>query len=153
MKSRMIGLAAALVLAGGVATGQVPPIDTAAVQAACGPIEQAARAGRARMLDVVVCANREATRQLDARTPFRVDEVTTMDSVEADGPTVIYRQRVAVEARNVTDAMRASLEQTVRANVCGNSQMRNTISLGGAYTYVYVDRAGAFLHRIDIRRC
>ena len=153
-------LVAALLLSPGLAAAQKtqsPNIDTSGVSAACvaageenRPLASLSAAAR---LALIECANRYAAQQINARTPMRVDDITTLESVTTSGPTVIYNQRVNLEARAVTDAMKAQLSQTVTANVCGSEQMRNTISYGGAYRYIWIDRAGTFVHRLDVTRC
>ena len=136
---------------------QAPQVDTSGVGAACvRPGEEQrpmASMSRTERLALVACANRYAAEQINAQTPMRVDEYTTLESVQVEGATVIYNQRVTVDRRNVTATVKQQLDQTVRANVCASEQMRNTISYGGAYRYVWTDSSGNFLHRLDITGC
>ena len=136
---------------------EAPEVDTSGVAAACvrpgqeqRPIMEMPASER---LALVACANRYAAQQINRQTPMRVDEITTLERVETSGTTVIYHQRVEVDGANVTTAMKQNLDQSVRAHVCGSEQMRNTISYGGAYRYMWTDRSRAFLHRLDITRC
>ena len=136
---------------------QAPQIDTSGVAAACVRPGQEQRPimdmPASERLALVACANRYAAQQINAQTPMRVDEITTLERVETSGATVIYHQRVAVDGANVTTAMKQNLDQSVRGHVCGSEQMRNTISYGGAYRYMWTDRSGTFLHRLDITSC
>ena len=137
------------------ASAQQP--DSGAAIAACvapGDEERSLSSfSEAQRLALIACANRLAAEQINAQTPMRVDDVTTLESVTVSGTTVIYHQRVDIDGRNVTPAMKTSIDQAVRTRVCGSENMRNTIVNGGAYAYNWVDRSGAFLHRLEIRAC
>ena len=134
-----------------------PSVDTDAAVAACATPEERQRAMAslpdARRLALLACLNRYAAEQINAQTPMRVDEMTTLVSVATVGTTVIYNQRVDADARDITPAMKASIEQAVRARACASEDMRNTISYGGVYAYNWVDRSGAFIHSFHIERC
>ena len=107
-----------------------------------------------RRLEFLACAVRYGAEYMNSQMmPMRVDDITMLESVEAQGGTTIYHQRFSVGAREITPAIKAELDEAVRANVCGSEQMRRTISWGGAFAYVWVDRSGAFVHRLDIRDC
>ena len=136
---------------------EAPQVDTSGVGAACvapgdesRPLSAMSTAERHALIE---CANRYAAQQINAQTPMRVDDITTLESVTTSGTTVIYNQRANVDVRDITAPIRAQMDQTVRRNVCASEQMRNTISYGGGYRYIWVDRAGAFIHRVDITRC
>ena len=137
------------------ASGQ--SVDTEATAAACVPPGELARPmaelTESQRRALIACANATAARQLNSQMPMRVDDITILESVEAVGTTVVYNQRANVDARNVTPAIKASIDQSVRANVCGSEDMRSTISYGGAYTYVWIDRSGNFIHRLHITGC
>lgn len=141
----------ALGLAASPAAAQT--VDEAAVEAACGALEREAAAGRARLVEVVACANREAARQLNPQLPLRVDEITTIVSVAAVGAEFAYNVRVNVDADSVTEAMRRALGDNTRAFVCNASDMRTTIGNGGSYRYSWSDRSGRPLHELLIARC
>ena len=128
-------------------------IDEGAVGAACGALEREAMAGRARLVDVVACANREAARQLNPQLPMRVDGMTTVESIAANGPELVYYVRLNVDAGAIGGEMRRNLADNTRNNVCGASDMRQTIGNGGRYRYVWSDRAGRSIHETLIDRC
>ena len=161
--SRVISpVVVALALTAAAAAGQgpsaqAPKVDTSGVAAACVRPGQEQRPMMdmtpSERLALVACANRYAAQQINTQTPMRVDEITTLERVETSGATVIYHQRVEVDGANVTSAMMQQLDQSVRGHVCASEQMRNTISYGGAYRYMWTDRSGAFLHRLDITGC
>ena len=102
---------------------------------------------------LVVCANRHIARQLNAQTPLRVDDVTTLQSVVAMDAVLLYNQSVEVDVQDVTSGDRTRMEATIRSNVCSLSEMRLTISFGGTYAYIWSDRSGRLIHRVRIDRC
>jgi hypothetical protein len=102
---------------------------------------------------MVVCANREAARQANAQLPMRVDDVTTVTSITADGLTVVYNVRLDLDAANLPAGARARLEANARANACARQDMRQTMGMGGAYAYVWSDRAGRPILRFRIDGC
>lgn len=104
-------------------------------------------------LALVVCGNREAARQAMTQMPMRVDAATTITSIIADGPTVIYNVRVNANAADVPEAGRARIEAAARANACSRPDMRQTMSMGGAYAYSFTDRAGQPIAEFRIEGC
>ncbi|HEV7661345.1 MAG TPA: hypothetical protein VGO55_16010 [Allosphingosinicella sp.] len=104
-------------------------------------------------LALVICGNREAARQAMTQMPMRVDDATTLTSIVADGPTVIYNVRVNANAADVPDAGKAQIEAAARANACSRPDMRQTMSMGGAYAYSFSDRAGQPIMQFRIEGC
>ena len=102
---------------------------------------------------MVTCVNREAARQANAQLPLRVDEVTTITSIVADGTAVIYNIRVDTDAASVPAVTRERIETAARASACARADMRQTMAMGGAYTYVWSDRAGREYLRFRIDGC
>jgi hypothetical protein len=104
-------------------------------------------------LALVICGNREAARQAMTQMPMRVDAATTVTSIVADGPTVIYNVRVNANAAEVPEAGKARIEAAARANACSRPDMRQTMSMGGAYAYSFTDRAGQPIAQFRIEGC
>lgn len=102
---------------------------------------------------MVTCVNREAARQASAQLPLRVDEVTTITSIVADGTTVIYNIRVDTDAASMPAVARERIETAARASACSRADMRQTMGMGGAYTYVWSDRAGRTFLQFRIDGC
>jgi len=102
---------------------------------------------------IVACANREMVRQMEGQMPIRIDQVTSLVALTSAGATLTYNYRVEVDGATVTDQGRRQLEQSTRATVCGRPDMQQTMSLGGAYAYVWADRAGRPIHAILIDSC
>ena len=147
----MLGLAAL------AAQVQMPADATARLVEAC-----VAPADRNRTMDsltpaerqrLLVCATRFTAGVINAQLPQRLDEITSLQSVEALGVTLVYNNRVEVDAAAVTGAQRQALERSVRQFVCGQADMTRTIGYGGSYRYVWSDRKGAPIHRVTIDGC
>jgi hypothetical protein len=107
----------------------------------------------AERLELIACANREVVRVMTPRLPLRVDPLTSVTSVVASGPLLTYNARVDIDASQLVPAQIQQLHQTTRTTVCGQSAMRQTISLGGAYAYAWTDRNGRSLPPLRIDSC
>lgn len=107
----------------------------------------------AQLREIVACVNRESARQLNAQTPLRIDEGTILDSVEAVGLQLTYRVTIDVDGAEVTDGDRAAIIEATRASVCESDDIRQTMSHGGSYAYVWRDRAGRTVGETVIADC
>lgn len=103
--------------------------------------------------ELIACANREVVRIITPRLPIQVDALTSLTSVVASGPMLTYNSRVDIDASQLSPAQVQQLHQATRANVCGQAPMRQTISIGGAYAYVWTDRNGRSLPPLQISSC
>ncbi|HEX8643763.1 MAG TPA: hypothetical protein VF702_07595 [Allosphingosinicella sp.] len=151
-----IGLAA--VMASAQPAAQPPPLDEGAAQERCLAEGQnmdiaIASIPPAQRRRILSCLTGEAARQLNARTPFQVQDGVTMTRVSAEGQTMTYEHRIDVDAAAVGANGRAAIEAAVRANVCGARDMVQAIGNGAAFAYVFADRAGQPIHRFLIDRC
>jgi hypothetical protein len=102
---------------------------------------------------LIACAQDVTARTLRAQLPLRIDEITTLEEIEVDGATLIYHNRLNLDAADLQDTARPAIEQATRAHVCGQANMVQTIGFGGAYGYVWVDRTGNLVHRMTISTC
>lgn len=102
---------------------------------------------------MIACAMRRSAALLNAQMPHRVDEITTLESVDAAGTMVIYNNRVDIDAGAVRAEHRAALEQATRQHVCQQADMVQTISFGGSYRYIWRDTRGALVHDLIVNRC
>ena len=136
---------------------EAPPGSLERLTEACVPPAIRARSfeslSEAQRREILVCATRQTAEIVNAQLPHQVDSMTTLQSVEAIGPLLVYNSRVAVDAAAVTPVQRQTLEQQTRRFVCAQTQMRQTIARGGAYRYVWQDRNGAQIHRLTIDAC
>lgn len=143
--------------AAGPAAGGGLQIDTQALARTCIDPADATRPLSSftaeQKLALVICGNREAARQAMTQMPMRVDAATTITSIVADGPTVTYNVRLNANAADVPDAGKAQIEAAARANACSRPDMRQTMSMGGAYAYSFTDRAGQPIMQFRIQGC
>lgn len=102
---------------------------------------------------MLTCLARESARVIGSQLPLRVDEITTLRSVVADGPELTYLNDVEVDAAGLTGEQSAALIETTRAYVCGQPLMRAAVSAGSSYRYIWFDRTGAEFNRMTIERC
>jgi len=107
----------------------------------------------AERIELIACANREVVRVMTPRLPIQVDALTSLTSVVANGPMLTYNSRVDIDASQLAPAQIQQLHQATRTNVCGQAPMRQTISMGGAYAYVWTDRNGRSLPPLRIDSC
>ena len=158
---RGIKLAVVIILAGtsGVAAAQAdaPNEDMRNIVEGCvppdqrtGPMDALSPAARSAMLS---CLARESARLLSGQLPLRIDEITILRSVAADGPQLTYLNDVEVDAAGLTAAESEALIETTRATVCSQPVMRAAISAGSSYRYIWFDRTGAEFNRMTIERC
>jgi hypothetical protein len=127
-----------------------------AVDATClTPAENAAfeKVSLTRRKEVLTCANKELVRVLGAGLPTRVDEITVLDRVTAEGPVVTYHYTVDVDLAAVPAEGPAQLAETIRAQVCANPGTKSIVGYGGAYRYVWVDRSGKTINDLTVDRC
>ncbi|HYI48253.1 MAG TPA: hypothetical protein VEX35_07300 [Allosphingosinicella sp.] len=108
---------------------------------------------QAERLEILSCINREAVRLMTPRLPIQIDSVTSLTAVVASGPLLTYHSRVAIDASQVTPAQMQLVHQAARANACGQPAMRQALSLGGSYAYVWTDRNGRSLPPLRIDSC
>ena len=102
---------------------------------------------------IVGCINTAAARQVNAQLPRQIDEITRLDSLSTEGPLLTYHYTSLRAASSLPAGAGERLGTMTRTMVCGQAQMRQTIQLGGAYAYRWVDNQGALIHEIRIDAC
>lgn len=136
----MIALAFALALAQGPDLGPCAAIDRP-------------NPTRAQARTIITCANGLVARQMSRNLPTRVDELTTLIGVIASGTRIVYSMRVDLPREQMSGPEISRREQLVRNTVCGTRSMRSTISYGGSYQYIWLDRQGHRMHSFSIVTC
>jgi hypothetical protein len=124
--------------------GCVPPARPAG-----GPTSLSAAARTA----ALSCVARESARLIGGQLPMRIDEITTLRSVAADGPQLTYLNDVEVDGEGLTAEQSEALMATTRDYVCSQPLMRAAVSAGSSYRYIWFDRSGAEFNRMTIDRC
>lgn len=137
--------------------GQPIPLDEQRLLEACVPaserqltIDQLAPARRTALNR---CYNEETVRQLTARLPLRIDPVTELVQVSAEGQDLVYRYRIARQRAALGAGLVERLEADTRRHACAGEDVRNIIALGGAQVYLWVDRDDAPIREVRVDSC
>lgn len=102
---------------------------------------------------IVGCINTAAARQVNAQLPKQIDEITRLDNLTTEGPLLTYHYTILRAASSLPAGAGERLGTMTRTMVCGQPQMRQTLQLGGAYAYRWVDNQGVLIHEIRIDAC
>ena len=121
-----------------------PPGTTESTPISSGSIELRA---------IMTCTQALVASKINLAAPLTIDPMNTLLGAESDGMTLQYNFRLDLDAAQVTDDGRTSIDSSVRSFVCGNASMRRTIARGGSYRYVWNDRAAQRVHQVLIDRC
>ncbi len=104
-------------------------------------------------VQLVSCINAAAARQVNAQLPRQMDEVTRLDRLTTEGPLLIYNATILRPASSLSPGTVQQVAERTRTMVCAQPQMRETIRLGGAYGYRWVDNQGVLINEIRIDAC
>jgi hypothetical protein len=163
MARRAVPIAAALLsLAGHAAAMQDPPrlpvnVDSQQAVSACvtaadrnRPLTDLNLAQRRR---IVACVFVNTARQINSQLPTQVDDITRLDRISVSGAVLTYHYTVARQLAELPANVRELAEQSTRAKACAEANMRQTLQMGGAYAYRWVDSEGRQIHRFRIDAC
>ncbi len=156
MKFPIVALTVLAAAPGAPAAAQIAPLDSASVAAACGgemSYDQIPTMPKAEVAKRLGCYTREFASQLSRQLPVKVDPVTTLESVTAEGTTLSYHYRADLLRAQLPREALAGLKAGVRTKVCQSEDMRNTVSIGGAYRYVWNDREGQRIGEMIVTSC
>jgi len=101
----------------------------------------------------VGCIFAQTANQIRTQLPVKIDAVTSMVDIQAQGHVLRYSYRVEVDASSLPPTASAQLDQQTRSGTCGNPQTRAALDLGGAYAFTWSDRAGQPIHSVQIDSC
>jgi hypothetical protein len=77
--------------------------------------------------------------KMRAEVPKKIDEITTLTWVRYEGTTMIYENRLAINAAKVDDTMKGKIAQLIVKNVCATAETRRLLNLGASFRFVYSD--------------
>lgn len=100
---------------------------------------------------VVACINAAAVQQLNTQLPRQIDAATRLDRVRSEGTLLTYEYTIT--QRNLPANVASQLQGLTRTTVCGQPQMRQTLELGGAYAYRWVDPDGQLIAEARVDNC
>lgn len=103
--------------------------------------------------EIIACVFANTAAQMDSQLPKKMDPITTLVSVSSNGPTFNYTYVLDVSMADVRQQNIESLQAATRKNACGDASMSQTIGLGGAYFYRWVDRSGTQITSMRIDAC
>lgn len=102
---------------------------------------------------IVGCLNASLARQVNPQLPRQIDEVTRLDRLSTDGSLLTYHYTILRAASSLPSNAPQQIETMMRRTVCAQPQMRQTLQMGGAYGYRWVDSQGVLVHQIRIDAC
>lgn len=96
----------------------------------------------------------EAVRQINAEVPIAIDELTTVTAARVQGSRIQYRYEISTEysAAQIAQFRQYASTQN-RQSICGNSETRSLIELGGEIEYVYYGPGDRYLFSTPITSC
>ena len=153
------GMLAMLLATGASAAAQAPvaSMDMSRIQARAAECARQARSQDSPSAEdirrVITCATAVSAEEINRQLPLRVDELTVLTRVEAQGMNLTYFQTVAVPLAQVTPETRQAVIESTRRNVCGAPDMALTIQRGGSYRYVWADQSGQVIAETRIASC
>ncbi|QNT69004.1 hypothetical protein HQ394_06120 [Defluviicoccus vanus] len=80
------------------------------------------------------------------RTPEKVDSVTTLRRIEAEGATLRFVFDVTVDAAQIPESMRAAMT----SNACNRPALRPALASGATIEWVYVGRGSGAIGTIKV---
>jgi hypothetical protein len=99
------------------------------------------------------CFLREMSRQLNRGLPSRTDFTTLIERTNVAGVTMTYHFRADVDLSEVNRAEMRAWKPTVREKICSDPGMRQILSLGGIYRYVWRDHDGRYIDTLIVKDC
>lgn len=108
---------------------------------------------RSQLDAALTCVQALMAGKINLIVPATVDPLTTLTSAQGEGTILRYNYRVDINGAAVTAGQRQAIADATRAYVCAQPDMVQTIAYGGAYRYVWNDRAERPLHQVLIDRC
>ena len=102
---------------------------------------------------VVACLNAVAVRQIEGQLPRQIDSATRLDRITAEGVLLTYHYTITSPRNQLPPNADQLLGDMARRNVCAQQAMRQTLMLGGAYAYRWVDTNGGMIGQVRVDAC
>ncbi len=96
----------------------------------------------------------EAVRQINTQVPITIDELTTVTAARLQGRRIQYRYEISTEfsAAQIAQFRQFALTQN-QQSICGTSETRQLIELGGEIEYAYYGPGDRYLFSTPITSC
>ena len=134
--------------------GKTPTI--ADVGPACGGVVQHDRFVKLRHSQrraTVSCYLREISKRLNWKLPSRSDYSTILERTNVVGTMLTYSFRADVYLSEIKPGAMAEWKPIVREEICADSVMKESITRGGTYRYLWRDRSGKYIDALIVRHC
>jgi len=96
-------------------------------------------------------AQSRAATELRKQLPQKIDEVTTLNSIFSTGTTLQYGYSISYNLSELNvEQFKQTMTKALQHNVCGIDSMVKTMKIGGKYSYLYMDKEGQLITKIDI---
>jgi len=82
--------------------------------------------------------------------PRKIDATTVLTGVRNEGTRMIFDNLIVADASKFDDAMKEKLRQSVIRNVCGGTETRRILDIGGSFRYLYADTEAKPVMTIDV---
>ena len=102
---------------------------------------------------IVACINAAAVQQINGQLPRQIDAATRLDRITAEGTLLTYFYTITRPPAELPPNLAQQLETLTRRSVCAQPQMRQTLELGGAYAYRWVDNSGTEIQSVRVDAC
>ena len=147
---------AGLLAASAQAQTQPSDADGAAVAAACGgevQREQLMAMPKAKRVEKLSCFTREAAKRFNKTLPQKVDDVTVLQRVSAEGTILTYYSAVNVLKSDLPAGALEAFKPKVHQQVCAAADMKLIISVGGSYQYRWYDKNAEAIGETTVSSC
>jgi GYF domain 2 len=92
----------------------------------------------------------DAVAKMRAVLPKKVDATTILTDVNHEGKTMLYKNIILMDGANFDATMKEKLRQSVIKSVCGKTETRVILDLGGSFRYLYSDIEAKPVFAIDV---
>lgn len=132
-------------------------VDTAQAVNACVPAADRSlplsALSQARKRSLVACIFANTAEQMNRQLPVQVDEITRLDRITVAGPQLTYHYTVSRRLATLPANIRELAETSTRAHSCAQPNARQTLEMGGTYSYHWVDPDGREIHQFTLTAC
>ncbi len=80
----------------------------------------------------------------------KIDATTVLTGVRNEGTKIIFDNLILADGNKFDDAMKEKLRLSVIKNVCGGTETRRILNIGGSFRYLYADTEAKPLVTIDV---
>jgi hypothetical protein len=94
---------------------------------------------------------KQATAQIKATVPRKIDAGTTLTDVSYSGAVLTYYYQLDTDNYDLQPNFLVVVKKNTTEQVCNTAAMKETIQLGGVYRYSYSDAHAKSLGTFDVK--